>query len=262
MDASVPTGAALLLNFIYSTETTKPPACYDVIFGNRQTGFAKPLTKMTLGEVVDAQKVWATKAWAKKFGSTAASSAAGAAQFMRATLQGLSKELNLSGSQIFNADFQDRLAFHLLKRRGYQEYMAGKITAIEFGRRLAQEWASLPVLADCQGAHRPVKRGQSFYAGDGLNKSLITPEQVEAVLMKVRKAPDRPPVTVVVIGSGDPALSGSGGGSQKPAESVQPSEPVVVAPKPEVVPAPVPVPPEPWWMKVLKAIWNALRGKK
>lgn len=222
MDASVPTGAALLLDFIYSTETTKPPACYDVIFGNRQTGFVKPLTKMTLGEVIDAQKVWATKAWAKKFGSTAASSAAGAAQFMRATLQGLAKELNLSGSQVFNADFQDRLAFHLLKRRGYQEYMAGKITAIEFGRRLAQEWASFPVLADCQGAHRSIKRGQSFYAGDGLNKSLITPEQVEAVLMKVRKAPDAP---------------------QKPAESVPPSEPVVVAPKPEVVSAPVPVPP-------------------
>lgn len=222
MDASVPTGAALLLNFIYSTETTKPPACYNVIFGNRQTGLSKPLTKMTLGEVVDAQKEWSSKAWAKKFGSTKASSAAGAAQFMRATLQELAAKLNLSGSQVFNGDFQDRLAFHLLKRRGYQEYMAGKITAIEFGRRLAQEWASFPVLADCQGAHRPIKRGQSFYAGDGLNKSLITPEQVEAVLMKVRKAPDAP---------------------QKPAESVQPSEPVVVAPKPEVVPAPVPVPP-------------------
>ena len=210
MDASVPTGAALLLDFIGRTEA---PHGYDTVYGNNQRKLKQPLTSMTLGAIVDAQK-----AWSKNFGS----SAAGRYQFMRATLQGLAKELSLSGSQVFNGDFQDRLAFHLLKRRGYQEYMAGKITAIEFGRRLAQEWASFPVLADCQGAHRSIKRGQSFYAGDGLNKSLITPEQVEAVLMKVRKAPDAP---------------------QKPAESVQPPEPVVVAPKPEVVSAPVPVPP-------------------
>lgn len=210
MDASVPTGAALLLDFIGNTEA---PHGYDTVYGNNQRKLKQPLTSMTLGAIVDAQK-----SWSKNFGS----SAAGRYQFMRATLQGLAKELSLSGTQIFNGDFQDRLAFHLLKRRGYQEYMAGKINSVEFGRRLAQEWASFPVLADCQGAHRSIKRGQSFYAGDGLNKSLITPEQVEAVLMKVRKAPDAP---------------------QKPAESVPAPAPSPIPPEPEVVPAPVPVPP-------------------
>jgi hypothetical protein len=37
MDKTVPAGAALLLDFIYSTETKKvAPECYKVIFGNRQ----------------------------------------------------------------------------------------------------------------------------------------------------------------------------------------------------------------------------------
>ena len=47
---------------------------------------------------------------------------------------------------------------------------------------------------------------------------------------------------------------------QKPVESVQPSEPVVVAPKPEVVSAPVPEPPvgDPWWLRLLKAIGRGI----
>ena len=55
----------------------------------------------------------------------------------------------------------------------------------EFGKRLAQEWASFPVLAGTKGAKRTVARGQSYYAGDGLNKSLVTPEKVEAILRNV-----------------------------------------------------------------------------
>lgn len=65
--------------------------------------------------------------------------------------------------------------------------MAGKISRTEFGKRLAQEWASFPVLAPVQGAHRKLKRGQSYYAGDGVNKALVTPGKVEAVLIAVKK---------------------------------------------------------------------------
>lgn len=47
MDTSVTAGAAILLDFIYRTETDKgPPACYDVIYGNRSSkhdaGLAAP----------------------------------------------------------------------------------------------------------------------------------------------------------------------------------------------------------------------------
>ena len=48
MDKTVPPGAALLLDFIYRTEVGKgAPACYNVIFGNRQSRLAKQLTAMT-----------------------------------------------------------------------------------------------------------------------------------------------------------------------------------------------------------------------
>lgn len=191
----MPAGAAILLDFIYRTETSRtPPECYDVIFGNRQSALPKPLTSMTLGDVIDAQKTWSTKAWAKRFGSTKASSAAGAPQFMRATLIDLAKELHLRGDQVFDPDLQDRLAYHLLKRRGYLDFVNGKISMVAFAKGLAQEWASFPVLVDCRGAHRDIKRGQSFYAGDGLNKALVKPEKVEAVLHTVL-APAKPAQT-------------------------------------------------------------------
>lgn len=187
MDKTVPAGAALLLEFIYETETKKsPPDCYEVIFGNRQSRLTKPLTQMTLDEVQRAQRTWSTSRWAARFGSTKASSASGAPQLMRKTLLGLIKELRLSGSQVLNGDLQDRLGFHLLKRRGYEAFVAGKIGRAEFGRRLAQEWASFPVLVATEGAHRKVRRGQSYYAGDGLNKSLVAPEKVEAILDRVK----------------------------------------------------------------------------
>ncbi|KAB2748056.1 hypothetical protein [Brucella anthropi] len=199
MDRTVPAGAALLLDFVYRTDAGKaPPEAYTVIFGNRQNRLAKPVTRMTIGELVDAQKNWGSKQWVKAhWGYNTASSAAGAAQFMRATLQDLSRDLGLRGTQLFDENLQDRLGFHLLKRRGYEEYVAGKITRTEFGRRLAQEWASLPVLAATKGAHRNLKRGESYYAGDELNKSLVSPAKVEAVLNKVKTAGSVHPVVVV-----------------------------------------------------------------
>ncbi len=66
--------------------------------------------------------------------------------------------------------------------------MSGQIGVTEFGKRLAQEWASFPVLAATKGQKRTVQRGQSYYAGDGLNKALVKPEKVEAVLDQVKAA--------------------------------------------------------------------------
>ncbi|MDH6229591.1 muramidase (phage lysozyme) [Mesorhizobium soli] len=176
MDKTVPAGAAMLLDFIGDIEA---PKGYGTIYGNNQGKLPKPLTSMTVGKVVDAQA-----SWTKQFKS----SAAGRYQFMRKTLQELEKALSLRGNQLFDADLQDRLGYHLLKRRGYDEFMADQIDRAEFGKRLAQEWASLPVLATVAVGKRKVVRGQSYYAGDGLNKALVAPERVEAVLDKVKAA--------------------------------------------------------------------------
>lgn len=206
MDRTVPAGAAILLDFIRQTEVgSSDRASYDVIYAHKQHKLPKPLTSMTLDEVQAAQR-----GWSKNHGS----SAAGGYQFMRATLKGLMDELGLRGSQVLDPDLQDRLGYHLLKRRGYQPFMDGTITGVEFAKRLAMEWASFPVLAPTKGAHRNLKRGQSYYAGDGLNKALVSPEKIEALLSRVRSTTAASPA---------------------PAEPVPAPKP---APKPEAAPAP------------------------
>lgn len=186
MNPNVPAGAALLLDFIGGIEA---PGGYGVIYANKQGKLKKPLTQMTLDEVIAAQA-----GWSKNHGS----SAAGRYQFMRATLRELKAELGLRGEQLFSADLQDRLGFHLLKRRGYEKYVNHQLGPVGFGKALAQEWASLPVLAATQGAHRQVARGETYYAGDKLNKVLTTPAMVEGVLSQVlathRAAPAPKPV--------------------------------------------------------------------
>ncbi len=70
MDKSAPTGAALLLDFIYRTDAEKaPPHFYQVIFGNRQKHLPKPNTQMTLGNLIDVQKNWLSKAGSKRAGA-------------------------------------------------------------------------------------------------------------------------------------------------------------------------------------------------
>lgn len=173
MDRTVPAGAALLLDFIGEIEVgRKGRDGYDVIYSHAQGKLPKPITNMTIAELQGHQ----ASGWPAK------STASGRYQFMRATLGDLRKELGLRDDQIFDPDLQDRLGYHLLKRRGYDAFMAGKISATEFGKRLAMEWASLPVLASTKGAHRQLKRGQSYYEGDALNKSLVSPERVEAII--------------------------------------------------------------------------------
>ena len=180
MDRTVPAGAALLLDFIAKTEVgSTGRASYDVIYGHNQGKLPKPITTMNLGDLIDAQA-----SFTKRFKS----SASGRYQFMRATLQGLAQELGLRGTQVFDPDLQDRLGYHLLIRRGYNQFIAGTICRTEFGKRLAQEWASFPVLAATKGAHRQLVRGQSYYTGDALNKALVTPAKIEAVLDQVKVA--------------------------------------------------------------------------
>lgn len=184
----IPAPAMLLLDFIVSIEA---PRGYDTIYGNNHDKLPKPLTQMTLGEVIDAQK-----SWTKRFKS----SAAGGPQFMRQTLIDICNEIpSLRGDMLFDKVLQQKLGYHLLLRRGYDRFVTGEISIVAFGKALAQEWASFPVLAACEGQQRLVERGQSFYAGDGLNKALVSPERVEAMLRKVlavarqQEIPDDPP---------------------------------------------------------------------
>jgi muramidase (phage lysozyme) len=208
MDKSIPAGAARLLDLIGSVEA---PHGYNTIFRNLQGQLSKPVTTMTVDEMIAGKSVVDPR-----------SSATGRYQFMRDTMRSLKVALKLSGSEVLTPDFQDRLAYELVKRRGYYSFLIGRKSLADFGKALAQEWASFPVLSDTQGPHGFVKRGHSYYSGDGLNASLLTPERIEAVLKYALETD-----------------------MSKPQETPVP----VIAPP--VTPIPVPVPvnptPKPWY---------------
>lgn len=102
------------------------------------------------------------------------SEAAGAYQIMEDTLRGL----RYDPTAIFDPTTQDGLALQLLDRRGWAKCEAGEITVEDFADQLAREWASFPVVRDQRGASRTVRRGQSYYAGDGLNRASADPDEV------------------------------------------------------------------------------------
>jgi muramidase (phage lysozyme) len=162
---SIPTKAKEILDFIGSHEA---PEGFDQYYGgiHEDDGPPRPLTKMTVWEVLN---------WQDSIDSKYPSEAAGRFQIMEDTLRGMVEGGQIDGDDLFNKNTQYDIGYQLLQRRGWNKFARGEITRIEFGNRLAKEWASLPVLSG-------PKRGMSYYAGDGLNSSYIKPEEVLNVL--------------------------------------------------------------------------------
>ena len=51
--------------------------------------------------------------------------------------------MGLSGNELFDEAMQDRMAMHLLNRRGYDDYLAGDLDEATFMRKVSQEWGVL-----------------------------------------------------------------------------------------------------------------------
>ncbi|MGV2346143.1 MAG UNVERIFIED_CONTAM: TIGR02594 family protein [Methylobacterium ajmalii] len=154
--------AARILDFVAGPESR---GNYNAYFAN--AGSTEDLSKRTLDQTIE---------WSQSRGTK--SSATGRYQFMAATLKDLKSSMGLKGSEPFTPELQDRMAVALLERRGFSKWQAGKITDAQFANNLALEWASLPNVTAQNGR----QAGQSAYAGDGLNKSLVTPDQVLGAL--------------------------------------------------------------------------------
>lgn len=157
------------LNFISKGEAED----YNTLYG----GGKADLTNMTLAEVAELQKN------SKNFANNGASRGVGKYQF---TMKPFEEEVAKSGldpkTTKFTPEIQDKLIMQRLKRmRGYDDFMSGKISKVEFGNKIAEELASLPVLSDFAGK----SRGQSRYAGDGLNKSLTDADSFENAIDKL-----------------------------------------------------------------------------
>jgi len=189
MPPNVPPGAAILLDFIAGLETNRPGAAgYETIIGYRNEKPAtlpSPITAMTLAQLLAEQKRWVKNL-------KAPSGAAGRYQIIRPTLLSLIAELGIPLSATFTPELQDRFGLALLRRRGWNQFAARTLSLRDFGNRLAREWASFPVLSRQQGAHRTVERGESYYAGDGINASLARASEAEAVLAEVLNALSAP----------------------------------------------------------------------
>ncbi|WP_321363541.1 hypothetical protein [uncultured Celeribacter sp.] len=148
-------GLSGLLGLIGGVEA---PQGYNQVYGGSKIATPKPLTQMTVGEVLDWQR--------QSIAAGSASSAAGRYQFLRKTLNDLVNAGYARKSDLFTPELQDRLAVALMERRGLSDYQSGRITETQFANNLAREWASLPVVTGSSA-------GSSYYAGDGLNKALV-----------------------------------------------------------------------------------------
>ena len=124
----------------------------------------KLVERMTIGEVLRYQDR------IRRMG--ARSSAIGRYQFIRQTLLEVVRENDVSEDIVFDEEVQTYLARILMDGCGFFDPGTDRDA---LGNCLAGRWASLPVLSG-PGA------GMSAYAGDGLNRHLVSPGTVRRVL--------------------------------------------------------------------------------
>lgn len=165
-----------LLGLIASRESN---GNYNAYYSKANNQSDPELTAMTIQEV---------RTWQDTFvANGSASSAVGKYQIIRSTMDEIIDRLNLNSGDAFDESMQDRMAIGLLNKRKLGDFLSDAISVTQFGNNLAMEWASLPVLSPIENSKgRIVARGQSYYAGDGLNRAHVAPEQVEAILKHLK----------------------------------------------------------------------------
>lgn len=193
------------------------PKGYGQIYGGAK-GVPKDtdVSKLSLAGVLSLQQ--------RMLKAGSASTACGGYQFIRKTLIATIVQMGLKGTELWDANLQDRMAIHLMENRGLSKYLAGQISLETFCNNLAREWASLPVVTRIKGQKRIVEPGETYYAGDGLNRAHHNPAAIMGLVKALRA-------------------------TEKPAQPV-PHVPAPVAPKPEPTPAapsPAAVAHGSWW---------------
>ena len=172
------TGAGIgLTALLTSAEGTAGESGYNTVVGYQKT--PKPLTEMTLKEVDDWQSH-----------SKISGGAAGKYQIIRSTLRDAKSSMNLSDSDKFDKNLQDRIfnEFLINKRKNLSDYLSGKSDDIEAAQLdLAKEWASIPVPRDIvTNDGRKVKKGQSYYENVNGNRAGKTIEETQNSLKQQR----------------------------------------------------------------------------
>lgn len=137
-------------------------AGYDSMVGsNKPFG----LTKKTLQQVLDLQKQRL-----KTYGGTAA----GGYQILSKNLKDLAAQHKHDlNKTLFDQTTQDTYAKSLMDRRGFKDYLAGKINANQLRMNLSKEWAALPA-----------KGEQSYYKGVGNNSARVPSKEINEAILK------------------------------------------------------------------------------
>jgi hypothetical protein len=141
--------------------------------GGAQSIFGKPLTEMTVGEVVDAQQA------GKVF-------AVGKYQIIPTTMTGFLRQMKISRTAKFNEATQEKFKDYVInfKRPQVGKYIRGESTnRAEAAQELAREFASVGLSYPEAGR----TRGESRYSGTAGNRASISPEKVEAALDAARQ---------------------------------------------------------------------------
>lgn len=122
-------------------------------------------TKMTIKQVHDSPK---------------RKGAVGGYQFLNPL--GQAQAAGLKPTDKFSPENQDKMAIALITKKRKVTLDMVKKNPDEAMIRLGMEWAALPMPKKMKGHRRMVEAGQSYYAGDGRNKSHITVAEMKKVL--------------------------------------------------------------------------------
>lgn len=160
----LPPGVGNLVNTIYQAESRGDP---NIIYGWCPIQPPKPITQMTVREVRNFQDQM-VRAWS-------ASSAVGACQIIRGTMDGAIRAWALDPNQKFDVTAQNKFTIWKMEQRGLNRFMSGDMSDTDFMKSLSQEWASLP--KDMWWA--------SYYAWDWLNHALVSPQTMMSHLKEI-----------------------------------------------------------------------------
>ncbi|NDK09443.1 glycoside hydrolase family 104 protein [Candidatus Gracilibacteria bacterium] len=161
---NLPKGVGSLINTIYQAESNGNP---NIIYSGCPIQPPMPITEMSIREVRIFQD--------RMVAAGSKSSAVGACQIIRDTMDGAISAGVLNPNDKFDMAAQNKFTIWKMNERGLDDFMSGKITDASFMKKLSQEWASLP--KDMSGA--------SYYAGDGLNHALVSPQQIMQHLKQI-----------------------------------------------------------------------------
>ena len=190
---------------------------YDTIYG----GESHPLTQMLVGEVLQFQNSY-MRGWD--------SSAVGKYQMLKAVVEESCRRSGFDPTQVrYTSTVQDIMMLDKIKaQRKYNEWKAGSLStnpdpeqkeienSQKFMEYLAAEWASCPVPYDMPAGSsivssrhpkRNLLKGQSFYAGDGLNKSHHDPDQFLSALIDIYRG-GTGEVETIPTAQGDATIEG------------------------------------------------------